>query len=91
MALKAWQERLKLLKKLPAPAANDLFSSFDSGDAANTEVAVAAQQREVAYHCIQTQAQLDEWLAKIHAAELTAIDTETDSLNALQAQRSASP
>ena len=73
-------------KEAPSASRDDLFSSFDSGDAASTEVAVAAQQREVAYHCIQTQAQLDEWLAKIHAAELTAIDTETDSLNALQAQ-----
>ena len=73
-------------KEAPSASSDDLFSSFDSGDAASTEVAVAAQQREVAYHCIQTQAQLDEWLAKIHAAELTAIDTETDSLNALQAQ-----
>lgn len=69
-----------------AQPSGDLFDSFDSDDAASTEVAVAAQQREVAYHCIQTQAQLDEWLAKIDAAELTAIDTETDSLNALQAQ-----
>ena len=73
-------------KEAPSASRDDLFSSFDSDDAASTEVAVAAQQREVAYHCIQTQAQLDEWLAKIHAAELTAIDTETDSLNALQAQ-----
>ena len=73
-------------KEAPSASRDDLFSSFDSDDAASTEVAVAAQQREVAYHCIQTQAQLDEWLAKIHTAELTAIDTETDSLNALQAQ-----
>ena len=73
-------------KEAPSASRDDLFSSFDSGDAASTEVAVSAQQREVAYHCIQTQAQLDEWLANIHAAELTAIDTETDSLNALQAQ-----
>ena len=73
-------------KEAPSASSDDLFSSFDSDDAASTEVAVAAQQREVAYHCIQTQAQLDEWLAKIHTAELTAIDTETDSLNALQAQ-----
>ena len=73
-------------KEAPSASRDDLFSSFDGDDAASTEVAVAAQQREVAYHCIQTQAQLDEWLAKIHTAELTAIDTETDSLNALQAQ-----
>ena len=73
-------------KEAPSASRDDLFSSFDGDDAASTEVAVAAQQCDVAYHCIQTQAQLDEWLAKIHTAELTAIDTETDSLNALQAQ-----
>ncbi|MEG2977712.1 MAG: DNA polymerase I, partial [Comamonas sp.] len=59
---------------------------FDVDDAEATEVAVAAQQRDVVYTTILTQAQLDEWLAKIHAAELTAIDTETDSLDEMRAQ-----
>ncbi|MEF9948825.1 MAG: DNA polymerase I, partial [Comamonas sp.] len=59
---------------------------FDMDDAQATEVAVAAQQRDVVYTTILTQAQLDEWLAKIHAAELTAIDTETDSLDEMRAQ-----
>ncbi len=59
---------------------------FDVDDAETTEVAVAAQQRDVVYTTILTEAQLDEWLAKIHAAELTAIDTETDSLDEMRAQ-----
>ena len=59
---------------------------FDADDAAATEVAVAAQQRDVVYTTILTEAQLDEWLAKINAAALTAIDTETDSLDEMRAQ-----
>jgi DNA polymerase-1 len=38
---------------------------FDADDAAATEVAVAAQQRDVLYTTILSEAQLDEWLAKI--------------------------
>ncbi|MBS7349912.1 MAG: DNA polymerase I [Comamonas sp.] len=62
---------------------------LDTDDAAATEQAVAAQQyeqREVAYHCILTQEELSVWLEKIQTADLTAIDTETDSLDAMQAQ-----
>ena len=67
---------------LPAGQSGDLF---DADDAASTEVAVAAQQREVVYTTILTEAQLQEWLAKIQTAELTAIDTETDSLDEMRA------
>ena len=59
---------------------------FDADDAEATEVAVAAQQRDVVYTTILTEAQLEEWLAKINAAELTALDTETDSLDEMVAQ-----
>nr|WP_314901783.1 DNA polymerase I [uncultured Deefgea sp.] len=37
------------------------------------------------YETINTAAKLSEWLAKINAAELTAFDTETTSLDAMQA------
>jgi DNA polymerase-1 len=47
---------------------------------------VAAQQRDVLYTTILSEAQLDEWLAKIQAAELTALDTETDSLDEMVAR-----
>jgi DNA polymerase-1 len=38
------------------------------------------------YETIQTWAQFDTWLAKIEAAELTAFDTETTSLDPMLAQ-----
>jgi DNA polymerase-1 len=38
------------------------------------------------YQTILTQAQLDEWLTKLHAAPLFAFDTETTSLNYMEAQ-----
>ncbi len=38
------------------------------------------------YECVLTEAQLDQWLLKLDAAELSAIDTETTSLDPLTAQ-----
>ena len=67
----------------PAEAQGGLF---DAEDAETTEIAVAAQQRDVVYHTILDEAELDAWLARIHAAELTALDTETDSLDEMVAQ-----
>ncbi|MDQ7988731.1 MAG: DNA polymerase I [Candidatus Dactylopiibacterium sp.] len=45
----------------------------------------SAAHRE-AYECILTEEALERWLAKIDAAALTAFDTETDSLDPMQAQ-----
>ena len=41
---------------------------------------------ETDYQVIVTEAQLDEWLAKLAAAELFAFDTETTSLNYMEAR-----
>ncbi len=38
------------------------------------------------YSCIDTEAALDEWLTKLNAAELVCLDTETTSLDQMQAQ-----
>ncbi|MBV8248501.1 MAG: DNA polymerase I, partial [Comamonas sp.] len=70
----------------PAEAQGGLFDAEDAEDAETTEIAVAAQQRDVVYHTILDEAELDAWLARIHAAELTALDTETDSLDEMVAQ-----
>ena len=59
---------------------------FDANDVETTEIAINAQQRDVVYHTILTEAELDVWIAKINAAELTAIDTETDSLDEMVAR-----
>ncbi|MGN1056490.1 MAG: 5'-3' exonuclease H3TH domain-containing protein, partial [Comamonas sp.] len=70
-------------KARPASAQGDMF---DADDAATTEVAVQAQQREVIYTTILSEEQFHTWLNKIQTAELTAIDTETDSLDEMRAQ-----
>ena len=49
----------------------------------NTSQTAAIEKR---YETILTDAQLQTWLAKIEAAPLTAIDTETDSLDGMRAQ-----
>ncbi|WP_313604345.1 DNA polymerase I [Comamonas jiangduensis] len=66
-------------------AASPQGDMFDMDDAAATEVAVVAQQRDVVYTTILTEEQFHSWLAKINAADLTAIDTETDSLDEMVA------
>jgi DNA polymerase-1 len=45
-----------------------------------------AEHRDVEYDTVLSESQLDAWLAKIHAAELTAVDTETNSLDPMQAR-----
>jgi DNA polymerase-1 len=52
---------------------------FEAADA--TRQAVAAE-----YETILTDAALDRWIAKIDASSLTAVDTETTSLDAMQAK-----
>ncbi|MBW9333471.1 DNA polymerase I [Herbaspirillum sp. RU 5E] len=41
---------------------------------------------KVEYETVLTDAQLDQWITAINAAELTAVDTETTSLDAMQAE-----
>ena len=38
------------------------------------------------YECILTEAQLDAWIEKLNAADLACVDTETTSLDQMQAQ-----
>lgn len=71
---------LKKLKEQTIPTTGDLFAQLDDTPATpDTEISTQ-------YDTITTQAQLQTWLEIIDAAELTAIDTETTSLNAMQAR-----
>ncbi|WP_353234209.1 DNA polymerase I [Diaphorobacter ruginosibacter] len=67
----------------PVGGQDDLFGAED---AITTEIAVQAQNRDVVYETLLTQAELDRWIEKIDAAPLTAIDTETTSLDEQQAR-----
>jgi DNA polymerase I len=59
------------------PAMDDLFAA---------EAPPTSSVRDKHYETILSWAQLDAWLARIEAAELTALDTETTSLDEMQAQ-----
>jgi DNA polymerase-1 len=55
-------------------------------DAAQGALFAAEAPAEIHYDTVLTEAQLNKWLAIIDAAELTAVDTETTSLEPMRAQ-----
>ncbi len=66
-------------------------STAGAADAATAPVAAAATVAPPAavdkhYETVSTQAQLDAWLATVRGAELTAVDTETTSLDPFKAR-----
>ena len=78
-ALRKLYERLELrslLKQLPGEGAAPATTPGTSAEA-------ATPQR---YSTISTERDLKEWLARLEAAELTAFDTETTSLNYMEAR-----
>jgi DNA polymerase-1 len=54
--------------------------------AAPAEAPDPALARKGDYECVLTPAQLDTWLARLQGAPLIAFDTETDSLDPMQAR-----
>ncbi|KAF1020791.1 MAG: DNA polymerase I [Paracidovorax wautersii] len=72
-----------------APAAGGQ-AGFDFGDAAASEApaasTAAAPSEAVQYDIVLTWDALDAWLARLEAAELTALDTETNSLDESRAE-----
>ena len=79
-------------RKRPAAAASgntDLFA-VDAEIGKDDEIRVATDPVEHHYDTVLTREALDAWVAKIEAAsragQVTALDTETDSLDAMAAQ-----
>ncbi len=70
----------KSFKRELEPVASAAGASLEAAPRAD---AAAVDKR---YETVLTDAQLSAWLAKIDAAALTAIDTETDSLDGMRAQ-----
>jgi DNA polymerase I len=73
-------------RRQPRPAASspDSPGLFDEPSLLDTPLAERASNLK--YDTILTWDMLDAWLAKIEAAELAAVDTETDSLDEMRAQ-----
>ena len=60
--------------------------SKSTKDATNEAIVAPAEVTETDYQIIFEQAQLDEWFEKLSKAELFAFDTETTSLNYMEAE-----
>ncbi|GAA4428048.1 DNA polymerase I [Acidovorax lacteus] len=85
-----------LARAIAAPAARsgdtasgtsgDLFFSADAPEVDASAVAVQAQAREVRYDTILDWPTFERWFARLQAAPLVALDTETDSLDEMRAQ-----
>ena len=81
-----------LLKKLDGPTARAdghamaMIRSEAKGTSAEAAPAPVAQvfDRDV-YDCVQTEAQLDAWIAEATVAGVIAVDTETDALDSMAA------
>ncbi|WP_417344662.1 DNA polymerase I [Ferrimonas sp.] len=58
----------------------------DKADASEEAGGNTAKASEFEHETILTQGQLDQWLDKLHKAELFALDTETTSLNYMKAE-----
>ena len=72
---------------LPAPATTDDLFAEGPGEA--TEPAATACEPMAPsghYLTVATWEQLDDWLARLRAAPLAALDTETDSLDPMRAR-----
>lgn len=58
----------------------------ESGAEGDEEGSAPAAAIETDYRCILDEAELDEWLARLQAAQLFAFDTETTSLDYMEAR-----
>ena len=92
---RGWREEIE--KQLgatasPAPAPAQVAVGGNLGlfdgepEPAGQVAAVAASDLARQYDTIFTFEQLDAWIARLQAAELSALDTETDSLDAMRAR-----
>jgi DNA polymerase-1 len=82
MGFRSWLRELN--SELAAPAAADTSVTADS--AAQGALFSAAPPPVTHYEMVSTEAQLAKWLATIDAAGLTAVDTETTSLDPMRAR-----
>ncbi len=70
----------------PAPAAGAAKGAASAEAESPAQGGLFAPATAVEYETVLTDAQLDQWIATIDAAGLTAVDTETTSLDAMQAE-----
>ena len=89
--LRAWYRRIesrRLLESLDGKegARGVPAGGAPAGEASAGPAGAASQADPAAYEILLDPARLDAWLARLEAAELFAIDTETTSLDYIQAR-----
>ena len=81
MEFKTWIKELENPDTVPVSKAEQNTSSAEG-----TEAAAETPEIQRDYQTVLTQQQLNSWLAKIKSAPLVAVDTETTSLDYMQAK-----
>ncbi|WP_439683156.1 DNA polymerase I [Cupriavidus oxalaticus] len=69
-----------------APAQGGLFDAPATAADSVVQATEDSAPTEIRYETVTTQGMLDDWMRRIETAPLVAIDTETDSLDPMQAQ-----
>ncbi len=85
-ALEASKAVRKSVKPRSDSATSDMFAEQTDASDDATQDAEAAEQQTLNYDVVLTWELFEKWLAKINAAALTAIDTETTSLDEMRAE-----
>ena len=80
------EENIKKKASKAAKANDDQSGLFDEPSEEGAAMEAAAPASNLQYDTIFTWKQFDSWLARLEAAELAAIDTETTSLDEMVAQ-----
>ena len=89
---RAWRNELESARAAAAPApqpaaaASGQSALFADAPAADAPADVAAPAVDKRYDTVLTREAFDAWRARIEAADLVALDTETDSLDGLRAR-----
>ncbi|SDK82869.1 DNA polymerase I [Methylophilus rhizosphaerae] len=81
---RTWKRELDKLPEGALPTANETVAPADSIAASQKTDYTPDTRRQ--YQAIFTEAELDHWLDKLQQAELVCFDTETTSLDPLQAK-----
>jgi len=86
---RTWLRELDAAASEPAPP-GDLFAEAPAAPTADAAPAASAAPKPAPasanYTLIRTQAELDAWLARLQAAPVVSLDTETTSLDSLRAR-----
>jgi DNA polymerase I len=83
MGFRTWLREINAERQAAATSSQSMESDTQVGLFAAD--ALPDPPPKIHYETIFTEAQLQQWLAKVNAATLTAVDTETTSLDAMRA------